>query len=332
MVTVTMPPPSAALVARFKADLQGLTGGEPEALGVAVSGGPDSLALLLLSAAAYPGKVHAATVDHGLRPESASEAGFVAQLCGDLGVQHTILRLEWPEPRGANIQARSREARYGKLGGWALDRNIPYVATAHHVNDQAETVLMRLARGSGISGLAGTRRRRFLAANTVSGAEVHLVRPLLGWRRDELRGIVDAAGLIAVEDPSNADERYDRVRMRAFLAHQDWLDSKSLADSAHHLAEAEEALDWLTRQLAGDRMTWRDDGRVSIDAHGLPREVQRRLLLIGLSHFTSSNDLPGPKLARLLDQLRAGRAGTLAGVAGKPGAIWLLDWAPPRKS
>lgn len=326
-----MPPPSAALVARFEADLQALTGSRPEALGVAVSGGPDSLALLLLAVAACPGRVHAATVDHGLRPESASEAALVAQLCGDLSVPHTILRLEWPDPRGANIQARSREARYGKLGGWALDRNIPHVATAHHMNDQAETVLMRLARGSGISGLAGTRRRRFLAANTVTG-EVHLVRPLLDWRRDELLGIVDAAGLVAIEDPSNADERYDRVRMRAFLAQQHWLDPKGLADSAHHLAEAEEALAWLTRQLAEDRVIRHDDGRVAIDAEGLPREVQRRLLLIGLSNFTAGTDLPGPKLARLLDQLRVGQAGTLAGVAARPGAVWQLDWAPPRKS
>lgn len=247
-------------------------------------------------------------------------------------MRHTILRLEWPEPRGANIQARSREARYGKLGGWALDRNIPHVATAHHVNDQAETVLMRLARGSGISGLAGTRRRRFLVASTVSNAEVDLIRPLLDWRRDEFVSIVNAAGLVAIEDPSNADDRYDRVRVRAFLAQQDWLDPERLADSAHHLAEAEEAIDWLTRDLAARRIIWHDDGRVSIDAADLPREVQRRLLLMGLSNFSGCNDMPGPKLARLLDALRAGRSGTLAEVLAKAGATWELDWAPPRKS
>src|ERR1044071_7669487 len=127
-------------VARFRADLEALTGGPPERLGVAVSGGPDSLALLLLAHAAYPGRVHAATVDHGLRPESAAEAAFVAGLCGARDIPHATLRAEMQER--SNIQAAARARRYALLTQWLGGIGAQFLATAHHLDDQAETLLM----------------------------------------------------------------------------------------------------------------------------------------------------------------------------------------------
>ncbi len=323
--------PDPALIARFQADLLKLTGRAPARLGVAVSGGPDSLALLLLAAAAVP-EVEAATVDHRLRPEGAAEAAMVAAVCRDLGVAHVTLPIDWPEPPGGNVQARARERRYEALSGWAIDRDIPVLATAHHVNDQAETVLMRLLRGAGVSGLAGTRRYAPLPSQPGTGRSVRLVRPLLDWRREELAGIVAAAGLNAVDDPANADERYDRTNIRALLREKPWIVPERLAASAAHLLDAEEALEWMTRELSATRVGRQSDGSVSLDAAGLPRELQRRLLIEAFAVLEAHDDLPGPKLARLLDGLRTGAGGTLNGVHVTPGALWTLRPEPPRRT
>ena len=322
--------PHPGLVERFRADLERLTEGLPERLGVAVSGGPDSLALLILAAAAYPGVVEAATVDHGLRPESAAEAAFVDQVCQTIGVPHATLRMEWPDPVGTNIQARARGARYSLLTGWALDRGIGFVATAHHLNDQAETVLMRLGRGAGVSGLAGTRACKPLGLNADS--EVHVVRPLLGWLRAELASIVSDSGIEPVQDPSNDDERFDRTRVRQLLSREAWPTPERLAASAANLADAEEALQWATSYLLGERSTHREDGSIALDARDLPRELQRRMLQETLPHFIGCDPVPGPKLARWLDGLRAGKGGTLADIRAKVvKGHWHLDWAPPRR-
>src|SRR4051812_29251127 len=149
--------PDQKLVDRFSREVDQLIG-PGERIGVAVSGGPDSLALLLLAARARPGLVEAATVDHALRPESAGEAAFVAELCGRLAVPHEILTVEWEEKPETAIQERARIARYRLLGRWAKERGLTALATAHHLDDQAETFLMRLARGAGVKGLAGMRR------------------------------------------------------------------------------------------------------------------------------------------------------------------------------
>ena len=145
-----MPPlaPAPQFVARFRSDLEALAGSQPERLGLAVSGGPDSLALLLLAAAALPGRIAVATVDHGLRPESGLEALHVENICDRLGCPHRILSAEMAGGRDG-LQAEAREARYSALAGWAAAEGIAQLATAHHADDQAETLLMRLQRGSG---------------------------------------------------------------------------------------------------------------------------------------------------------------------------------------
>jgi tRNA(Ile)-lysidine synthase len=302
--------------ARFRADLERLTGGAPERLGVAVSGGPDSLALLLLANAAYPGRVRAATVDHGLRPESAAEAAFVAEICAGLDVPHSMLAAEMIE--SANLQAAARARRYALLTQWLGEIGALFLATAHHLDDQAETLIMRLSRGSGLAGLAGIRP-----------VNPPLVRPLLGWRRDELAAIVRAAGIAPVEDPSNADERFDRVRLRRRLAEADWLKPEALARSASALAEAEAALAWMVEQLRRERVTGAPDG-FTLDPVGLPAELRRRLVLAILEAM--GRPAPrGEEVTRLLHALAAGGTATLAGVKCAGGPLWRFTPAPPRR-
>lgn len=316
-------PVAAEAVARFRHDCEGLTGGPPDRLGVAVSGGPDSLALLLLAAAAWPGRVHAATVDHGLRAESAGEARFVGDICASLQVPHDTLPLDWSTP-AANIQADARTARYRALCGWAADRAIRFAATAHHRDDQAETLLLRLARGSGVAGLAGARRVR------TGGQGIAIIRPLLDWPKPDLEAIVTAAGIRAIDDPSNADGRFDRTHARALLAATDRLDPDRLAASASHLADAEAALAWAAATLFEQRQGRDRRGRLTIDAADIPRELQRRLLIHGLGE-PASDGVRGPKLIGLLDRLLRGETGTLAGMKVSPGPLWTFEPAPPRR-
>jgi len=203
-----LPPPDGEAVSRFAADLarvwpEGAGKGEAR-LGIAVSGGPDSCALLLLAAAALPGRIAAATVDHGLRPESADEARFVAQVCQAIGVDHTVLPVV-VEP--GNVQAQARAARYAALAAWMAQRSLAALASAHHADDQAETLLLALGRGCGLDGLTGIapRDRR---------EGVILLRPLLELGRDALREHARMHGLDWVEDPSNADARVPRSALR----------------------------------------------------------------------------------------------------------------------
>src|SRR5206468_6438153 len=140
------------------------------------------------------------------------------------------------------IQERARQQRYRLLGYWAEERGLNAIATGHHADDQAETLLMRLARGAGVRGLAGMRPR-----SVAPGSHVRLIRPLLGWRRDELQQLCNAAGLNPVVDPGNSDERFERVRVRNALGYLDWLDPLAVARSAANLADADTALDWAAR-------------------------------------------------------------------------------------
>jgi tRNA(Ile)-lysidine synthase len=314
---------AAGEVRRFQADLDALTD-SAAAIGVAVSGGPDSLALLLLAAAARPGKVEAASVDHALRADSAAEAAMVAEVCAGLGVPHRILTLDWDRLPTANLQARARDKRYEALTGWAAERRLAAVATAHHADDQAETLLMRLARGAGLSGLVGARLRREL------GPGIDLVRPLLGWRKAELGGIVARAGLHPVDDPTNRDPRHDRARMRAVLHQAEWADPMRLAATAGWLAEADEALDWAAATLLEGRIAG-DGESVTIDPWGVPRELLRRLLLAAFAEL-GARAPRGPDLARALDALEAHRTVTLSGLKLEGGARWRLSPVPPRRS
>jgi len=305
------------LVERFTSDLESLTGRAGGRIGVAVSGGGDSLALLLLAHAACPDGVQAATVDHGLRPESAGEAVLVASICKPLGVAHAVLRPE--APLAGNVQSAARRARYALLEAWRAEQGLDWILTAHHADDQAETLLMRLNRGSGVAGLSGVR--------PVNG---RVLRPLLGWRRAELAGLVADARLDVVDDPSNADPRFDRARLRRQLEGAEWIDPPALARSAQALCSAEEALEWTADRLFGER-TQRDDARLELDASGLPAELVRRLLLRALRAVDPDSAPRGDEVTRLAATLEAGGIATLARVKAEGGARWHFSPAPPRR-
>ena len=316
-------------VERFRYDLRRALGrGDGDAkLALAVSGGPDSMAMLALASAAYPDRIAVATVDHGLRPEAAREAGMVASHCARLGVPHATLRPSAPLG-GASIQARAREARYALLLQWALGEGAAALLTAHHVEDQAETFLMRAARSSGVAGLAGIRSRRNLEAD--DGRRLALVRPLLSWRRAELRAIAEASGPF-VDDPSNRDPRHDRSRFRRLIDDSPELDAAQIAATATYAAEAQQALDDVTDLL------WRNradpiEGRVTIDLDGLNRELTRRLARRAIGHVLA-RPFDAAGIEPLLDAFEAGEGATRAGVMmSVRGTIATFRPAPPRRS
>lgn len=315
-----MPGSLRSAAGRFADDLGRLIGDIAAVrLGIAVSGGPDSVALLLLANAVCPGRVAAATVDHGLRRESAIEAVLVERLAAGLGVPHATLVPETPIT--GSVQARARAARYALLEAWRRRAGLDWVLTAHHADDQAETLLMRLNRGAGVGGLAGIR--------PVNG---RVVRPVLRWRRLELAAIVADAGIEPVEDPSNADHRYDRARVRTALGRADWLDPAAIAASATHLADAHAALDWAAARLAVDRLRDDGDGGLVLDPRDLPDELVRRLLSTAIDRLDSGRDPSGPELDRVLVAMRGGGKVSIGRLIAVGGASWRLVNAPPRRS
>ena len=319
-------PPAPALVDRFRRDLDALIPRDAR-LGLAVSGGPDSLAMLLLAAAARPGMVEAATVDHGLRSESRAEADMVASVCTDLGVPHRILTAEWDGTPKTAVQARARAERYRLLGLWAGERGLGALLTAHHLDDQAETLVMRLARGAGVRGLAGMRP----VARLPSG-ELPLIRPLLGWRRHELEQICTDAGLKPAVDPSNSDQTFERVRIRGALAGADWLNPAAIASSAANLAAADEALDWAVEQVWQEAVTV-SDAAIDYRPGNAPDEIRRRIvarIVDRLAREGDGSELRGAELSQLVGELEAGRQATLRGVLCRGGPEWRFVPAPHR--
>jgi tRNA(Ile)-lysidine synthase len=314
------------LIARFRTGLEALTGEAPSPerrLGVAVSGGPDSMAMLLLSAAAYPGAVAAATVDHGLRAEAAAEAKAVADACAGSGVPHATLPVRVAP---GNLQEEARQARYAALADWAERERLPWIAVAHQRDDLAETFLMRARRGAGVGGLAAMRASRPLGPN------VQLVRPLLDWARCELGQI---AGNACAADPSNTDPRFDRARMRALIAATPELLAQRLAFSATNLRHAEDALAWTTTREWQARATGTET--VTLDPAGLPYEILRRLAHRAVTTVRAAHHLHAPfreqGLDRLIATLHAGGTGTIAGVKADTKAdIWRFVLAPARRS
>lgn len=314
------------LLDRFRADLDALVAPD-SSVGIAVSGGPDSLALLILAAEARPGRIEAATVDHGLRPEAAQEAQFVAQVCASLGVTHSILNIGWSKVPETAIQERARQQRYRLLGYWAEERALDALATAHHADDQAETLLMRLARGSGVRGLAGIRPR-----SIAPGSHLRLVRPLLAWQRAELVRVCALAGLTPVDDPSNRDDRFERIRIRKALGEANWLDPVAVARSAANLADADSALDWAARN-EWQRAVHERRGDIFYQPNEAPDEIQRRIIARAVRKLATEGDseLRGPELDRLLAEMRLGGVSTIRGVRCCGGPEWRFSAAPPRR-
>jgi tRNA(Ile)-lysidine synthase len=347
--------PDAASIERFRSDFEAVLG-RPVAVGeliaLAVSGGPDSMAMLALAHAAFPDQAVAATVDHRLRPESADEAAMVADYCAAAGIPHETLAIATPPDAGDNIQSWARQERYTLLRRWAVDAGAAALATAHHADDQAETFLMRAARGSGLSGLAAVRRRQNIEVTMSSSVEdspqgmglalslspLTLVRPLLGWRHHELVAAAIAANVPFVDDPSNSDDRFDRTRFRRLLAEADWIDPVQIGRSAAWLAEADADLRAISQWLWKERGLPSGDFEARLDVAGLPRGVRRYLVRMAIDHLVMMLGMSGgwssaTNIESLLDSLEAGKAATQAGImASAKGDVWHFREAPPRRS
>ncbi len=285
----------------------------PQKLGVAVSGGGDSVALLFLLAAfakQHPIELHVISVDHGLRAGSKDEVRFVTDVCGQLGVEHHVEYWGgWDG--GGNLQDRAREARISLIGDWAVGNEIATVALGHTANDQAETLLMRLARGAGVDGLSAMAPRRVRHGVT-------WVRPMLGIERRSLRDYLRSIDVPWIEDPSNEDRSFERVRMRDALKLLEPLGFSiaGLTEVAQHMNKAREALDWQTFLAARD-VAQVTCGTVLFDKHRyrtLPEEIGRRLLLRAVGWISQNPYPPRRKaVAQAQDALREGRTTTLDG-------------------
>jgi tRNA(Ile)-lysidine synthase len=314
---VRLSPPSDLSVAKFTSAVQKLAGGNARLL-LAVSGGPDSLAMLLLAHAAIPDRVCAATVDHGLRPEAAYEATLVAALCSQLSIPHSTLRPHTPIT--GNLQSSARTARYALLQAQADATGCDCIATAHHADDQLETVLMRIARGSGIDGLSGVR-----------ALQGRVIRPMLAFTKTQVEAICAETGVAPVRDPSNKDDSFDRVKMRQWLAANPHpFDPHRTVRTATALGDAAAALDWMTDALFQTHVTC-DDGSFIVNANDLPRELQRRLVLRILSQIQSDYVPRGDTLDRALETLADGGKQLLGDVQCEGGKCWRFRPAPQRR-
>ncbi len=250
----------------------------PERLGIAVSGGGDSVALMHLLhriASDEGGELFAATVDHGLRAESADEARTVAKQAAALGIPHDTLRWQGWDGAG-NLQDQARQARYAMLTDWAKRNDIKAIALGHTADDQAETLLMRLARSAGVTGLSGMP-----SARTRDG--IDLLRPMLGITRDRLRAYLIEIGTHWVEDPSNQDTSFDRIKARQAVSDLKPLgiSAETLTRVADNLTQAREALERYAQDSA-QRVATVDAGSVVLDRDcfaALPEEIRRRVLV-----------------------------------------------------
>lgn len=277
----------------------------------AVSGGPDSVALLHLIARWRPSglPLTVATVDHGLRAESGEEAALVARLSNALGLTHHIL--PWTGAKPAHgLQEAAREARYALLTSLARTCGASHLVTAHTLDDQAETVLMRLSRGSGLAGLAGMRP-------VVERNGLLHVRPLLAWPKSALVALCQREGWPFVEDPSNRDERYARARWRRLMPAlaAEGLTAERLAGLSERARRAEDALDAKARETF-TRARLDGGGALRLAARPLveePFEIALRAFALALAD--SAGDRQRLRLERLETCLEALRD---AAAAGRP--------------
>ncbi len=314
---------NASLDDRFAAEMGRLIGPDfPPGIGLAVSGGGDSMAMLALAhnwTRTWGLRLRVVTVDHGLRDESAAEARMVAAECATLGHPHDTLRWHW-DGRG-NVMAAARAGRLQLIGAWAGGTR--HVLMAHTRDDVAETFLMRLARGSGLDGLSAMAPKREVPAGKGHDGFT-LLRPCLGMSRAELRHYIRVLQVPWVEDPTNEDPSYDRARTRRQLdlLAEAGIDADKLAATALRLARARHALERRTAEAAARLATEGQaqgvpTGELVLDRDdfaALDRETRSRLLAGALRYVGGDAYAPrADPLEALLDRVEGGGGGTLAG-------------------
>jgi tRNA(Ile)-lysidine synthase len=233
-----------------------------EVVAIAVSGGSDSMALVLLAnrfAAEKLLKIIALTVDHGLRPEAFDEALAVQKWLSSRGIEHHILKWEG-DKKSSNIQAEARAARYRLMQDFCRKKNINTLLVAHNKEDQAETVLLRLMRGSGVDGLSGMDE-------VAEDGGFRILRPLLGVEKKYLRQFLQEQGQEWVEDPSNQNDKYARVNVRRFIENADEpeLLVNRLVDTAENMRRSRDFIEKTVMQMMADVADIRPEGYCVID-------------------------------------------------------------------
>lgn len=285
------------------------------------------MALLHLARTAFPGAVRAVTVDHGLRPQSAAEAQAVAAFCAARAIPHATLQWQGP-PATGNLMDQARQARRALIAAWAAGQGIGDVLLGHTADDQAETLLMNLARGSGLDGLSGLRP-------DWRDGPLTWHRPLLQITRADLRDCLRAEGIPWVEDPSNDNDRFTRARARKALGALGplGLTVARLAQTARSLAAARNGLQQVTAEAAAAHV---DEIAGALSLSGvalqrLPDEIRRRLLIAALRWIATSPHPPREsQLDRLRHSLAQRRDATLGGVRFRWRADQLLIAREPR--
>jgi tRNA(Ile)-lysidine synthase len=294
---------------------------------LAISGGPDSVALMWLAARWRKGfakgpKLIAVTIDHGLRAEAAREAREVKRLAGKLAIEHRTLRWTGDKPR-RGVPAAARDARYRLLAKAARAARATHVLTAHTRDDQAETLLMRLLRGSGIAGLSAMARE-----SPRDG--VILGRPLLSLPKSRLVATLKRAGIGYADDPTNHDANFTRPRLRAMLPllAAEGGDARGLARLASRLARANAAVEVLT-DGAERYLALTDHAAPGVHARefdavafaGLPDEIRLRLLMRAIDTYGHEGPAELGKVEALLaalDRTAAEGAGRSRPKSGQP--------------
>ncbi len=310
-------------------------------IAVAVSGGADSMALTRLLAAwagARGVDLAAVTVDHRLRAEAAAEAVQVAGWLAPLGIVHTTLAWEQgpQEPKNRSMQKAARDARYGLMAAWCVGGGRSHLFLAHHADDQVETFLIRLTRGSGVSGLAAMMPATALGT---AGGSVILARPLLGFAKADLLAVCRTLNQPWIEDPSNTNMSSTRVRFRqaARLLEEEGLTRGRLLETVGHMQRARAALDQAASQLMRTATAWDEYGavRLSLSAWcAAPDEIALRALSRLLT--CAGGQVYGPRfesLTRIARALRSGpwRDATLHGcvIVREPDCILIHREAAP---
>ena len=314
---------------------------DADAVVLAVSGGPDSTALMWLAARwrkrlKHGPKLIAITIDHGLRSESRTEAREVKKLAAVLGVEHATLNWSGSKP-SSGLPAAARGARYALLAKAARKAGALCILTAHTRDDQAETFLMRASRGSGLAGLAA------MARQSVRG-EVVIVRPLLDVPKVRLIATLERAKVQFADDPTNRDTAFARPRWRELMTRlaKEGLDARNIARLAARLARANAALEAVADR-AEQALVQSDGKRQTIDPDAfltLPHEIRLRMLHRAIDRAGHEGPAELGKVEVLLDELTGALAArtahpfrrTLAGaLVGFGRGIIGIEPAPPRR-
>jgi tRNA(Ile)-lysidine synthase len=284
----------------------------PARIGVAISGGSDSTALLHLCHVLSPHlgwQVQAVTVDHGLRPESATEAKAVGAFCAALGVGHTTLLWTGPNPAG-NLMDQARRARLALISDWAANRGIGHVCLGHTADDQAESFLMNLARHSGLDGLSGLRTTWL-----EQGVQWH--RPLLSQPRRALRAYLRSHSVDWADDPSNQNDRFTRIKARRAMQALAPLGItvETLTQTVQNLASAREALLRATARVAEAEVTQEAGGLrlCQTTLQSLDADIRRRLLIAMMGWINGAVYPPRQMQMAQLDTALAGAGSATLG-------------------